>query len=124
MDMNSLKALFNKSNTKILIITPLFPMLVSLRFGEFLIFAFPLSLIVGFIYRPRKIWFLWIFSTVLLNVVYGTAALLQLIPGPETDPSQGETVWTFLGESPIWMAMLVAIPMFVGRFLGRKFKKN
>ena len=124
MDMSTLKALFNKSNIKILIITPLFPMLVSLRFGEFLSFALPLSIIVGFIYRPKKIWFLWIVSTVLLNVVYGTAALLQLIPAPETDPSQGETVWTFLGESPIWMAMLVAIPMFVGRFLGRKFKKN
>lgn len=124
MKRQDLKKLFNKTNIKILAITPLFPMLVSLRFGEFLSFAFPLSIIVGFIYKPAKIWFLWIISTVLLNVVYGSAVLLKLIEAPATDPSQGETVWTFLGESPIWMAMLVAIPMFVGRFLGRRFKKN
>ena len=98
-------------------------MLVSLRFSEFLIIAFPLSIVMGFINRPTKIWFLWIASTVLLNVVYGTAVLLSLIEAPSSDPSQGETVWTFLGESPIWMAMLVAIPMFVGRLLGKRFKK-
>ena len=118
-----MKELFSKTNLKILAITPLFPLLVSLRFGEFLTIAFPLSIITGFIYRPAKIWFLWIASTVLLNVVYGSAVLLKVIPGPETDPSQGETVWTFLGESPIWMAMLVAIPMFVGRLIGNRFKK-
>ena len=118
-----MKELFSKNNLKILAITPLFPMLVSLRFGEFLTLAFPLSIVMGFIYRPAKIWFLWIASIVLLNVVYGTAVLLKLIEAPSTDPSQGETVWTFLGESPIWMAMLVAIPMFVGRLIGKRFKK-
>lgn len=119
-----MKVMFNKTNIKILLITPIFPLLVSLKFGEFLTMAFPLSIIVGFIYRPAKIWFFWITSTVLLNVIYGLAVLANLIPGPETDPSQGETVWTFLGESPIWMAMLVAIPMFIGRFIGNRFKKK
>ena len=118
-----MKELFSKNNLKILAITPLIPMLVSLWFGEFLTIAFPLSTLVGFIYRPTKIWFLWIASTVLLNVVYGTAVLLKLIEAPSTDPSQGETVWTFLGESPIWMAMLVAIPLFVGRLLGKRFRE-
>jgi len=117
------RELFSKNNLKILAITPLFPMLVSLQFGEFLTIAFPLSILVGFMYRPTKIWFLWIASTVLLNVVYGTAVLLNLIEGPSSDPSQGETVWTFLAESPIWMAMLVAIPMFIGRLIGKRFKK-
>lgn len=87
--------------------------------GEMLTLTFPVALAVGFLLRPRQLWPIWLGSVVLLWVVYGLAVLFDLIPGSGEDVEAGETWWSFALEAFVFMAMLVLLPLWIGRLAGR-----
>lgn len=96
------------------------PMLISIFLrGELLNLLIPVSLYLGYKKHPIKVWPLWLTAVVCLWTTYGLAALFKFIPFEEG----GETWWSFGFEAFIFMGMLVAFPMFVGRwFFNRKNK--
>jgi hypothetical protein len=92
------------------------PMLIQLWIGELLNLLTLVSLYLGWKYAPRIIWQSWLTSVVLLWAVMGSATLLGIVPFEEG----GETWWSFALEAFIFMAMLVAIPMWIGRWIKRR----
>ncbi len=98
------------------------PMVSSLYIGELLTFLFVFSLVYAFYKQPKKISQIWLTSVFLLWIVYGLAGLIGLIPLAGEEGS-GETIWSFGFESFIFMFFLVLIPTFIGRLIGKKFKK-
>jgi hypothetical protein len=94
------------------------PMVFSLYIGELLTFLFVFSLIYAFYKQPKKISQIWLTSVFLLWIVYGLAGLIGLIP-----LAGEETIWSFGFESFIFMFFLVLIPTFIGRLIGKRFKK-
>jgi hypothetical protein len=97
------------------------PMVLSVvSWGEWLMLAFPAAAAVGYLLQPARLWVVWLGAVVLMWFVYGGAVLVGLEEQPATDPSQGETWWTFALESFIWMAILTLLPMWIGRLLGRR----
>jgi len=92
----------------------LVPMLLSIfSYGELLNLVAIASIYLGFRYRPEKIWPSWLAAVVLLWLTYGIATLFGVIPFEEG----GETWWSFALEAFVFMALLVAIPMWLGRFI-------
>ncbi len=88
-------------------------------YGEWLLLAFPVATAVGYLLQPARLWVVWLGSVVLMWVVYGSAVLVGLEDKPATDPAQGETWWTFALESFVFMAVLVLVPMWIGRLTHR-----
>ncbi len=113
------KFLSNFTEAKSYLVYFLVPMLISLGVGPGLNLLGLVSFYLGYKKRPQKIWPLWLISVVLLWVTYGLAAAIQLIPFEEG----GETWWSFGFEAFIFMAMFVAVPMFIGRWLNGFIKK-
>ncbi len=96
------------------------PMVASvIGAGEWLIMAFPVAIVAGYLFAPRYLWMVWLGAIVMLWTVYGTANLLNIIEPLADDPSQGETWWTFALESFVFMAGLVWLPVTIGRLLKR-----
>ncbi len=92
------------------------PMLISIFLqGELLNLLIPVSIYLGYKRRPEKIWPLWLTSVLCLWTTYGVSALLKIIPFEDG----GETWWSFGIEAFAFMAMLVAVPMFIGRLISR-----
>lgn len=96
------------------------PMLISIFLrGELLNLLIPVSLYLGYKKHPIKIWPLWLTAVVCLWTTYGLAALFKFIPFEEG----GETWWSFGFEAFIFMGILVAFPMFIGRWFYSKRNK-
>jgi hypothetical protein len=64
--------------------------------------------VLGWVLRPRYIWVVWIGAIVILWASMG-------IWGRYTDPGPDETVMSLLFEAIVWMAIGVAIPLWLGR---------
>lgn len=95
------------------------PMLISIFLkGELLNLLAIVSIYLGYKRQPIKIWPLWLTSVVCLWTTYGLAALFKFIPFEEG----GETWWSFGFEAFIFMGLLVAFPMFIGRWFSQKTK--
>lgn len=62
---------------------------------------------VGFVLRPRHVWFVWLCAVVIQWIAMG-------VLGKYGDP-QGETPFTLTIEAFAWMAMGVLVPMWLGR---------
>ena len=92
------------------------PMVLSVvSAGEWLTAAFPLALVIGAVFRPERLWRLWLGSVALMWTIYGYATYVaQLMPAPG-DAGAGETVWSFALESVVFMAGLVLLPAWLGR---------
>lgn len=86
--------------------------------GDLLILSFPVALLIGFFLSPNHSWPIWIGSIVLVWVVYGCAVLLGALPEPG-EAGDGETVWSFMIEAAIFMAVLVLLPLWLGRSAGQ-----
>ena len=95
------------------------PMLISLGVGPGLNLLGLVSLYLGYKKRPEKIWPLWLTAVFCLWTTYGLATLLGILPYGDGD----ETWWSFGFKAFIFMAMLVAVPMFIGRWLNEFIKK-
>lgn len=96
------------------------PMLISIFLqSELLNLLIPVSIYLGYKRRPEKIWPLWLTAVVSLWVTYGLGTLFRFIPFNEG----GETWWSFGFEAFIFMGLLVAIPMFIGRLISRRINK-
>lgn len=107
---------FTKSDKQLLVkFIPfmLAPMLVQLWIGELLNLLTLVSLYLGWKFAPRAIWQSWLTSVVLLWTVMGIASLLGIVPFEEG----GETWWSFALEAFVFMALLVALPMWIGRWI-------
>lgn len=87
--------------------------------GGILTLAFPVAIVAGYLFAPRHLWVVWLASVVLMWASYGSAVLLDVLPGPAEDPSSGETIWSFAAESFMFMAVLVLLPLWIGRLLKR-----
>lgn len=98
----------------------LVPMLISIFLkGELLNLLVPVSVYLGYKKHPAKIWPLWLTAVLCLWTTYGLATLFNFIPFEES----GETWWSFGVEAFAFMVILVAFPMFIGRwFFNRKNK--
>ena len=95
----------------------LVPMVLSIvSYGELLNLLILVSLYLGYRYKPQKIWLTWLASVVLLWVTYGISAALSIIPFEEG----GETWWSFALEAFIFMAGLVALPMWIARWFASR----
>lgn len=96
------------------------PMLISIFLqGELLNLLIPVSIYLGYKRRPEKIWPLWLTAVVCLWTTYGLATLTKYLPMDDS----GETWWSFGFEAFIFMGLLVAIPMFIGRLISRRINK-
>lgn len=92
------------------------PMLLSLYWvGEVLTLTFPVALAIGAVLRPRRLWPVWI-GAILLLWLGALAVEVGLLP---EQGESGETVWSFMIESVIFMAALVLLPLWLGRQLMR-----
>lgn len=80
--------------------------------GELLNLLALVSLYLGYKFTPAKIWPSWLASVVLLWTTYGLSVLAGIIPFEEG----GETWWSFGIEAFAFMAYLVAVPMWIGRW--------
>jgi hypothetical protein len=87
---------------------------------QVLLLLFPVALVVGMVVHPRHLWLVWIGTTVLMWAVYGVAVLTGFQEEPASDPSQGETIWTFAIEAFVWTAVLVLVPLWGGRLFDRR----
>ncbi len=97
------------------------PMIASLFKGELLTLLFFFSLCLGFLKQPKKSFQIWLSSVFLLWIIYGVGALSNLIPAIGEFPGD-ETYLSFGFESFIFMLFLVLLPVFLGRFIGNKFR--
>jgi hypothetical protein len=66
------------------------------------------SVAIGWIIRPHYIWVVWIGAVVILWISMG-------IWGRYNNAGPDETVGSLIAEAVIWMAMGVAVPMWIGR---------
>ena len=96
----------------------LVPMIAQLWIGELLNLLAFVSIYLGWKFAPRAIWQSWLSSVVLIWAVMGIATLINLIPFEDG----GETWWSFALEAFIFMAILVAIPMWIGRWIKSRQK--
>ncbi len=91
------------------------PLAVSLVWtGDLMIAIAPAMLLAGFLFAPRHIWLVWLGSVVMLWAVNGVAALMGEF---ESEAGNGETIWSFAFESLIFTAVLVLVPLWLGRKL-------
>jgi hypothetical protein len=67
---------------------------------------------VGLILRPKHLWIIWIEAVVLTWLAGGAYTLWG-----EDSGDGDETVFTFMFEAIIFMALLVLLPMFLGRLI-------
>jgi hypothetical protein len=74
------------------------------------------ALIVGFILRPRHVWFVWLASVVMLWIVVGYM-------GKYNDSESGETVASIMVEAFLWMFLGVFIPIWLGRLARGEVEK-
>lgn len=81
--------------------------------GELLNLLVIVFIYLGYKFTPSKVWPSWLASVVLLWTTYGLSALAGIIPFEEG----GETWWSFALEAFFFMGYLVAIPMWIGRWL-------
>jgi hypothetical protein len=95
------------------------PILLSIVVGELLTLTFPIAFLIGYFMLPKRPWHLWIGSIVMVWAVYGSAVLVGALPGPGEPASGGETVWSFMFETVIFMAVLVLLPLWLGREVAR-----
>jgi Kef-type K+ transport system membrane component KefB len=99
------------------------PMIASVFVaGGLLTITAPTALAIGFFLRPRQLWPIWLGSVVMMWIVYGLAELLDLFPDDAAE--SGETWWSFALESFVFMAMLVLLPLWIGRLAGRFVTKR
>jgi hypothetical protein len=66
------------------------------------------AIILGWVLKPRHVWVVWIGAILILWASIG-------IWGGFTNPGPDETVMSLLFESIVWMAIGVAIPLWLGR---------
>lgn len=69
-----------------------------------------IALIVGFTFRPRHVWLLWLGSVVVEWITVG-------LWGKYSDPGAGETAFSIMIEAFGWMFFGVLIPLWLGRLL-------
>lgn len=92
------------------------PLAVSLVWsGEVLLLTLPVMFLAGFLFAPRHLWLVWLGSIAILWAIQGVAALL----GEWTTETaeDGETIWSFAAESLVFTAVLVLVPLWLGRKL-------
>lgn len=93
------------------------PVLLSLvSYGEYLIGCAPVAFVIGLILKPKRLWPIWMGAIALVWLSYGTATLLHL---PSVEGGGEETVGSFMFESVIFMAILVLLPLWLGRLVER-----
>lgn len=71
------------------------------------------ALLVGAILRPAHLWIVWLETVVICWLAGGAYTLWG-----ESSGNGDETVLTFMAEAFAFMALLVLLPMFVGRLFG------
>jgi hypothetical protein len=81
----------------------------------------PASLAIGWVLHPVRLWPIWLGTILVLWVINGASALLDAFP--EETAGGEETIWSFAIESVLFMAVLVLLPLWIGRILGQIFSR-
>lgn len=91
--------------------------------GEALILTFPASLALGYLYRPNKLWLYWIIASLVMIV---TSIVLEALGiGPEYGSGENpETAWSVLFEAPIFVGMLVVLPLMLGKLVATRWRSR
>lgn len=85
--------------------------------GPLFVLILPVSaLVVGFVLRPRHVWFVWLCAVVIQWIAMG-------VLGKYADP-EGETPFTLTVEAFAWMAMGVLVPVWLGRTIRNLTERN
>ena len=91
------------------------PLAVSLVWpGDLILLIAPVMLLAGYLFTPRHLWMVWLGSLAILWGIQGVAALMGAFA---SDAENGETVWSVAAESLLFTAVLVLVPLWVGRTL-------
>ncbi len=96
------------------------PWVLAFVSGEWLLLFVPVALAVGYLLRPRLLWPLWLWT---LAVIWAVNIVVAIVD-PESWSDSGETVVSFLFESLILMAVLVLLPLWLGRLAGRALDRR
>jgi len=88
--------------------------------GELLLLLVPVALVVGYLLRPRTIWPLWLWTVAVIWIVNVFVAIAD----SRSWSDSGETVASFVFESLVLMAVLVLLPLWLGRLIARAINRN
>jgi len=88
----------------------------ELEFALFLLILPAAALAVGFVLRPRHVWFVWLGAVVIQWVAMG-------VLGKYADP-EDETVLSLILEAFAWMAIGVLFPVWLGRTIRNIIEQN
>jgi hypothetical protein len=96
----------------VLLALPIFSVFWLNELGALLLLATAFA--VGLLLRPKHLWIVWIEAILLTWLGGGFYSLF----GPDPAPGEPqETVVSFMFEAIIFMAILVLLPMFLGRLI-------
>ena len=118
MDTRSIAGWFGENAVALAALTV--PWLLAFVSGEWLLLFMPVAFAVGFLLRPRLLWPLWLWT---LAVIWAVNAVSSIVD-PESWSDSGETFLSFFFESLIFMAVLVLLPLWLGRLAGRAFDRR
>lgn len=94
----------------------LMPLAVTFAIGGWVLLIYSAAaLLVGLAFKPRHVWIPWLGAILLL----WTAGAVMLLSGnwPWQDPTHGETFSSYAIETVLFTAVLVLLPLFVGKIL-------
>ncbi|HMM43822.1 MAG TPA: hypothetical protein PKA95_18155 [Thermomicrobiales bacterium] len=118
MRVNRLAEWFRENAWAIVALTV--PWLGAILAGEALLLFVPVALAVGYLLQPRQLWPLWLWTLAVIWVVNAIAAVVD----PESMRESGETAGSFFFESLLFMAALVLLPLWLGRFVARALDRR
>ena len=96
----------------------LIPLAVTFAIGGWVVLVYAIAaLLVGLAFKPRHVWIPWLGSVLTLWTAGAALALSGNWPWP--DPAHGETFVSYAMEIVVFTAVLVLLPLFVGRTLRR-----
>lgn len=96
------------------------PWLGAIFTGEAILLFVPVALAVGYLLQPRQLWPLWLWTLAVIWVVNAVAAVVD----PESWSESGETAVSFFFESLVFLAVLVLLPLWLGRFVARALDRR
>lgn len=88
----------------------------ELEHAPFLVVLPVAAFVVGFVIRPRHVWFVWLGAVVIQWIAMG-------VLGKYADP-EDETVLSLIVEAFPWMAIGVFVPVWLGRTVRNLTEQN
>lgn len=118
MDTRSIAGWFRENAVAIIALTV--PWLGAVVTSQIILSFVPVAFAVGFLLRLRLLWPLWLWTLGVIWIVNAVVAIAD----PESMRESGETYVSFFFESLVVMAVLVLLPLWLGRLAGRALERR